>query len=67
MCLDRVSWTAPWTSQGDFRAIALRDTFAHSGPYYAPDINVDHYIQILEELGAHCDCEIATNVYAKYA
>jgi len=49
--------------QCDHTFTITRASFA----YYAPDVNVDPYIQILEELGAHCDCEVAYNVCAKYA
>lgn len=39
--------------------------FAHTRAFfahYAPDVDVDAYIGVLQELGAHCDCEIGHNV-----
>ncbi len=33
---------------------------------YAPDVEVDRYIALLDELGGHCDCEVGLNVCGRY-
>lgn len=40
-----------------------RALFAH----YAPDVDVAAYIALLEELGAHCDCEVTLNICTQRA
>lgn len=32
---------------------------------YAPDVDVKAYIALLQETGAHCDCEIGYNLCAE--
>ncbi len=41
--------------------------FAHTRTlfqHYAPDVDVNSYIQVLEAAGYHCDCEVGYNLCA---
>jgi hypothetical protein len=44
-------------------------TFRHTRAIfaqYAPDVDVDAYIALLQEMGAQCDCEVGNNICGVY-